>query len=240
MPRLPIVSRALVLLGLVGCEGPDLDRLEADSRCGDGGFRLCAGFEGFLDAPFKEQFDAEVAGITIDESFAYRGRGSLHAFAQRGQFAAAQIYNAGPQDDVSSLDWFRAFVYMADADAFEAELFWFVMNEPPHEGVVLSVEDGGHFYFKAWTELDYYRVPTSARFESGHWTCVEASVVPGRPIEVWLDGARVPGIDPAPTAVAADMTLVFAGPRHEGGAGPPAEVWLDELALADERIGCER
>lgn len=75
------------------------------------------------------------------------------------------------------------------------------------------------------------------QFTPGTWSCVEMLFdAPHTEIDVWVDGVEVPDMHPTNITQDAYDTLHFGFEKY---AGPPSEIWYDDIAVGTERIGCD-
>lgn len=237
-PTLRPWAALVAAAALAGCI--ELERLEEESRCGEPGWRLCSGFEGALEPPLVEDVVGEGAAVTVDDGFAYRGRGSLYARAPHtGEGTKAQVFDGSAPSSAAPVEWVRLFFNTPDAAAYDSYLLQVQIAAEPYHGVLVLVE-GGRVALRSWSATDYFAAEATTPIESGRWTCVELAAAPEGPVRLWVDGEELAGVSPPAEARAPDLTQLIVGPAHPPSSGPPAEAWFDEIALSDSRIGCER
>lgn len=184
--------------------------------------------------------DGADADAVIDEALDFRGRGSLRATTAPDGTGSAQVYDRRATPGVPALGWIRVFVRAPDPAALDAEVMWLLINEEPYYGVIVSIIDGGRVALRSWSAPDFYDVTTSSRLEADRWTCLEARVSPDAPIGLWLDGEPVPGIEVPEAAITTGLLVTHIGLYRAASTGAPVSMWFDELALGEERIGCDR
>jgi hypothetical protein len=222
----------------------DLDKLRGTvSRCPGLGVQLCDGFEtGVLDPRWTPTVHG--AAVTIDDHFAYRGTHALRVDVQDP--------NAAAQGEITERDTFpsdhifmRAFVYLpTGTPAAPLRVMTPFQPAPPYKGQALYlVPTSTGFAPQVYDGLSDTRFDTQmASFPTDRWVCLEFEVKVGTPGELhvfvddqeYVDLARTLNTATSPPA----GTLSF-GLLHEHPS-PVHTVWLDEVAVDNQRVGCER
>jgi hypothetical protein len=73
-------------------------------------------------------------------------------------------------------------------------------------------------------------------YPAGVWTCVELLLDHNGPeIDVWVNGTEVPDLHTTAWKVDAYDYLQFGFEKY---AGPPSELWYDDIAIGTQPIGC--
>jgi hypothetical protein len=221
------------------------------SLCANSGFQLCDGFEGSAVDTRTWTVPGQLAinvKYETDPNYKYRGARSLHARLDAvpdagATFAGGRLGWRMPLPEQSF--WTRSFLlvppgYTSSASPIGA-------NNIAGQGgaeLVIDVADGNVFGIN-----DYYQPRTfqpGAAVPFGTWTCVEMHFDMGTAsgtLELYVGGQQVATIANAPTGIGAKdfpltdflVGLSFFNARPMG----PTEIWIDEVALDSQRIGCD-
>jgi hypothetical protein len=225
-----------------------------------GGTSTCPGFailcDGFEGATLDPQWSVTMTnGVpAVDGAMVCRGhnavRASVNAIAS-GTASASVL--AMPSYTRGTL-FARVYVYIPSATAPDSSMLsWNLMQlyhaANPSYGLELGIRvDAFHVtnFEPTTVELD-----SPIAWPRDRWACVEWQVdfpsadgVADAAVDVWLDGVPVSGLSPAPglvlppSAMALDVFEIGLAGYGSPVAQPAATVWLDEVVLASQRIGC--
>lgn len=243
--------------GAVGTDGGASDDASArdsasanDCGCTGSNHVLCESFE----APLLGVTWSRLGDVTPhDTTRAHCGSGSLRvrtpavaANAQDG--VAIQTDQLLRDPRLSGGFYSRAWVYLPSA-ADLVGFNYFTLLEvrqaaDPFLGAGVQINRDQSTLVN-WTATPAAFVGSGAAFPRDTWTCVEWQIVFGKgtgATNVWIGGAEKPTIaldatDTAPTPAYADVLLgAFVGTGGE--AQPSFDLYVDDVAFDDKRIGC--
>jgi hypothetical protein len=225
--------------------GPDLS--SPPSLCSAGSFLLCDGFEGstFDEANWPLSLRATQGGsIALDSQHAYRGRGSARLHFDTTPTAMTVLVALTESRAVSLPLYVRAFFLVSDdADAGTMGLETGGID-------LVSVGTTDNHFFELGTRQDTFSLnydyppeaagePIGAFWQPGTWFCLELGLT-NDALQIWIDGKDV---TPANHALASPPTIasVSLGPQANPAPALTAfDVYLDEVAVANQPIGCTR
>lgn len=236
------------------------------SRCADADFWLCEDFEsGSLD---KTRWQAMASLPKIDSVHAARGSKALHVSTGATAPSGITTTEIFPTPDENY--WGRLFVYFEQLPSSPVWAHWTIVgaNPTPDSAIKGEIRVGGQLDTKQnrfgvgtdhgptgdWTNLD--ADPKAAKsVPVGSWICVEWQHDGGHDqTRFFWDGEEHPSLGTTPdTPHGANSSVKYLLPTlgsvwfgfwnyDQGKTTKPDhyDVWLDEIALAGERIGCER
>lgn len=219
----------------VRADGRTTDAMAASS-CLDvhAGALFCEGFED----PQLPAWGTPEAGISQVATPAYRGAGALRAEATGAEAEVrltAVPFAPRASGDVYTRSWH--FV-PADTEVSHVEMLG-VHNSGGVSGLAILVFDGELRAFLAGTG-NVATIP-GPLVPKDTWFCVESHIEIGAAgsVQVWLDGVstgQTSGVDTLPgTGIDRIVTgIPFTGQTQVG----TAEVFIDELVIDDQPIGC--
>jgi hypothetical protein len=228
---------------------------------------LCDSFEGTLNARWQPNVSTNGTTLTIDGEQAARGARALHAHVTSG-FSSAFITETETFPAAAQGFWGRVFFYVQDPIPSEFN-HWTLVEAvgPEQSGSSVLVRYGGidnpgvpahHFLFnyekvprpQGFNELgiDDQDVPDgrARQIESATWHCVEWHYdVPNSEAQFFWDGVERPRLHPQGDVDGTAMTFPAFTSFNLGwtvyqGFSRPYDVWIDELVLSLERVGCQR
>jgi hypothetical protein len=216
------------------------------SLCSSGSFLLCDGFEGAtLDEGNWPISQRETMGgsISLDTSHAYRGRGSARFHVDSIAAPMTTLVSLGETRALQLPLYLRAFYLVVDdADAGT--------NGLENSGIdLISVEANGH-YFELGTRQDSfslnYDYPPGAAgelvsgvWQPGTWFCLELGFT-NTGLQIWFDGKDATPPNHA-LATPPNLVSVSFGPQaNPAGPFSAFDLYVDEIAIANQPIGCSR
>jgi hypothetical protein len=103
-----------------------------------------------------------------------------------------------------------------------------------HEMLMINQPDGDRGFLS--NQNFYNDQLLGAVIPAATWTCVESLFdTPASTVQFWLEGVDVPDLHRTDWQQEDYDVLRFG---YEKYAGPDAEIWFDDLAVGNERIGC--
>jgi hypothetical protein len=221
-----------------------------DAGSDGGGPSLCPSFTGLACQDFEQALSSpwgmgmsSGGTLTIDTNRFYRGAKSGHMSVppQNNNAAAGAQLDWQFTPGLSAL-YIRSFYYIPTAPASG---FWMLSlheGSTPFSGFGFSLNTDGTMSVGA----NYGGSPQSERvpFPYGRWVCIEVSVTfaTAGHVGVRVDDVDQPtmGID-LDTAPTPPLQNTFNGAYVNPGAVTPAwEMWIDEVAIDTQPIGCTR
>jgi hypothetical protein len=205
----------------------------AQSLC-PGSFLFCDGFEDASLSPtnWPTSRRSEMQGrLSLDNSFSYRGQQSLHvqidAITTNGGIFDTSLFETRTQPLATF--YVRAFYYIAPSTPLDVYSSILSADGPSFDNA-LDFDDG----------LIQGVTASATAVSYGKWFCLEyAHVSDGTNTQVtaWLDGAQTG------TEQVGGMSLVSAigfGMKGNSSVVPGLDLWVDEVAVDSQRIGCQR
>jgi hypothetical protein len=216
-----------------------------ESRCDSAGLLFCDGFEaGTLD-PARWDADGTHGEARIDGAQAARGAQALHVTspAAEGALWLAQRTSLPVAGDVL---FARVFVYpVAPLPTHN----WNYMRLVGSERWQL----GGHAkpfgdpsatrFVRLMHQPLHEQMLATLPFDSGRWICWEMEYrAAGEVVHVWVDDTPVSDLDPSGDVPweFPEITAFEIGFQHAHDEPTMMEVWIDEVALDQQRIGCSK
>ncbi|HZS41512.1 MAG TPA: hypothetical protein VFF06_32000 [Polyangia bacterium] len=221
------------------CSGP--------SKCAGAGTALCNGFEsGTLDAPFSARIDTGGAAV-FDSTRVCRGAKSLHlttAAISSAQQIATYVFER--QVVPTSTFYLRAFVWLPQQTASAAQSITFAFQTvSPFDSVEMHLQPNGDIQQEVSCGTFATSAVSAAPFPTDRWVCLEWEVVSAAgatgALHLSLDGQPLQSVDltgavtqpsPALDAVAIGLDV------NATGAMSALDLWIDELAIDTQPIGC--
>lgn len=251
----------LCALLLAGCF--DLDRLRAPadtgappptdgapptdgggpSRCATLGAQLCDGFEGAMLDPRWTRIERN--GNVSLAPVPYRGAQSLKVHGDAAGGADVQVEISETETFPATQIFMRGFVLLpASTPMTPIRLMTAYQPDPPYTGVSLYVTPApGGFAPRVYdgvTDTTYDTAMSGS--PTGRWVCLEWELVEGNPgsVRVWVDDTEYSDLALAlDTSTAPPFGVISFGLLHPPGT-PAQDLWMDEIAVNNARIGCAR
>jgi hypothetical protein len=229
---------------------------------------FCDSFEGASFAPrWQPNVSSNGSTLTLDATRAARGSQALRAHVTSG-YSSAFLTESESFPAASAGFWGRVFFYLQDPIPAEFN-HWTLVEAQGTEpsGASVLVRYGGidnpgvsahHFLFNfekvprppGFNELgiDDQDVPDgrARQISTGQWHCVEWHFdVAASEAQFFWDGVERPRlhaqgeVDGTPMTFPAFTALNLGWTVYQPFASP-YEVWIDELVIALERVGCQR
>jgi hypothetical protein len=235
-----------------------VDDFFGDSRC-TSDFTFCEDFEGgALDTDIWEPSTSGGPEPAVDDTRAARGDGALHVTTEDYGFAFVTVREPFPMAD--NTYYARMFVYFTALPTEPIDGHWSV-SVGLEDGNEAEARIGGQFdgdinRFGVGSDHgptgDWTRVDEDAPSEvpEGEWICLEwlnkGDTDEGR---VWINDVEHPSLQTSATDHDGDDTQEYLLPEfdsawfgwwhYQTGTNPPEfDVWIDEIVIDDERIGC--
>jgi hypothetical protein len=223
---------------------PPPDMARPISTCATAGVALCDGFEGKSLLPWWSTVIQSGGTATIDTTRAYRGQSSLHLHNNQLGTVASDVEIDETGVFFSHL-YMRAFIWVPMAfDPSEADVFLVEQNNAPYQGITLNFLGG---YYSTSDTLNGGGVMTSpTAIVPEQWVCVEWDVTLGSSSNhngnsaLTVDGTVAPGLSAA-QSLYGNPTINQFGLALVGGPHTPArDLWIDELIVDKNPIGCAK
>ena len=198
---------------------------------------FCDGFEAVtLVPPWQGTISDPGSTLARATTGARAGEAALEASVTRERtsaFVYAPLSPAPTDGSVYARAWFR----------FSSAALWhldFLTFDSPDGAIGPLVLDGEIAAFNPLA-LGEIRSTAPLTVPLDTWVCVELHLGLDRTagvIDVWLDDALALHADGMTTIGASPVGLVRVGVSFAGAGQGPATVWVDEVVVATERIGC--
>jgi hypothetical protein len=227
---------------LLGAPPPDLSVLP--SLCSSAGVLLCDGFEsGKIGTTWTVH--TQSGAVSVDSSRAYRGAYSLHA---QNNAVAANVYTQGSIGETSAFpsDVFtRVFVFVPSGFVTApAALFVAGQTASPYLSLGLQLQGGSFGTFNDTTNPNTGRAVATPAMPTDRWVCLEweAKISSSGYMKLWVDGSEVTALEPTQSTSSSPTVseLAFGIATQTNAALPARELWLDEIAVDSQRIGCSK
>jgi hypothetical protein len=226
---------------------------DAGEDAGGGGSGGCAG-AAFCETFESDTFDPrwtltkwwqEPLVVEIQSDKAYAGTRAAHFKFPGSNDNATEVTIAAAVPDALKTHLFgRAYVYTDLADA-RGHMFFIAIYDPerdPFHQLEIGHGGEGSWQTTAWGHDGEFPVGSGNKVPKGRWACIEWEMnkATGANI-VYVDGQRVAGSDgSADTADWTDFKEMKFGMHQYGpSADTDADIYFDDIALDDARIGCE-
>jgi hypothetical protein len=227
-------------LALLPCSGP--------SRCSDGG--VCNGFEGASVDPPWYTLTRTGCAATIDNTRACRGSKSIHVtLPNMSGLLEAFVFETMLTPSANTI-YFRGFFYFpANLGYYTALIQAYQSFGPDFRALTLTGSSNGTFHIdNASIDPPTYSNDSAMHFPLNRWVCVEMKLVSSASgagtVTTWIDGAQQNDIDVtnATTEPSPAYDVVSFGISENAGATtvPAEEVWIDEVLVDTQPIGCLR
>lgn len=236
-----------------GVTALDGGELGGPSRCGGASFKLCDGFEsGTIDSQLWTRVLTAGATVSVDKVHAARGSYALHIHTSNAASTTAYLKETRTFPVSQNSFYGRAFVFQAGP---LAEYNW---NYFSASGNNATYNLGGTTHpFGSATGTRVVRFnyqpmdwPSNSQTAApvNRWACWEWWYQGGtNTLRAWLDGHEL--TDMAVNGGTADGTWSAPNPFTSLAIGfhhahpdvaPAFDVWIDEVAVDTNRIGCDR
>lgn len=230
------------------------------SKCPMMGSVLCDGFEGSApgaaDSPFKFEVGAGSTGV-VDASKAFRGTKSVHLKTNGGQgFITETSTFTGTTAATNNNQWGRIWIWF-ETKAAPASHDVFIRLEDTAskaESAQLHVAGGsrGQLASEIRSGSDLYHPkildPAPKPLPDGtvgfplatpKWQCWEWHTTADNTLDFYIDGVeytkmKVVAADKWPFPIFKKLYLGFM----QFSTTPATELWIDEVAVSSERVGC--
>ncbi len=230
------------------------------SKCPIVGSLLCDGFEGSApdaaDSPFKFEVGAGSTGV-VDTTKSFRGTKSVHLKTNGGQgFITETSTFTGATAATNNNQWGRIWIWF-ETKAAPASHDVFIRLEDTAskaESAQLHVAGGsrGQLASEIRSGSDLYHPkildPAPKPLPDGtvgfplatpKWQCWEWHTTADNTLDFYIDGVeytkmKVVAADKWPFPIFKKLYLGFM----QFGTTPATELWIDEVAVSSERVGC--
>jgi hypothetical protein len=232
-----------------------------DSRCAGSKLLLCEDFEsGALDpATWKTLGDAPV----VEEVRAARGKRALHVVKNGNGRSAIRVTRTFPVPN--NTYYARMFVYFDSLPTEPMSYAHWTFAAATGTGVAGEIRLSGQLQRKAnrfgvgtdnrkedgtgdWTSSDRDPDPASNAVPEKQWLCIEWMHDGGsNQTRFWWDGVEHPSLATTPTRHGGKKNVPFLLPRFDAlwfgwqeyqPSTQRFELWIDEVAIDTQRIGC--
>jgi hypothetical protein len=227
--------------------GPRLDAGEP-SFCAnaDAGYWLCEDFEGAVLDAGRWSLYQQNATVTVDAHRAAAGSRSLHVHVENLLASGGYLTSLAHVPLAGQDTFVRASVFIETPLDRHAAIF--KLWHQYRDGYTLEVlkQAPGVTFFETW--YNFNRDPDKVQYTTelvplGRWACWEWEVSQSDELHFWLDGveqgqmrvSRDAGWT-APTDAA--LSLGWDAYHEEPNYPSGFDVWLDELVVSHQRIGC--
>jgi hypothetical protein len=221
------------------------------THSGSGGSGACAGaslcddFEG--SALNDRWIPNTITGtVEIDATRFHAGRSALRMnllSVEADDYGQAFIANSDTLSPSAARHYARAWFFIAANYSHLIHLFSLGQAAEPWKSLTLGATPAGNLHISssvaAASELD---LSTSIRL--GDWFCLEWQVDLKDPqqVRIWFDGDELSDFNRLqPTQPDPPMGFFNMGPQvyYPGAPTPDFEMWIDDVVIGDERIGCD-
>jgi hypothetical protein len=199
---------------------------------------FCDDFETGDLSHWNGKIGGSLASVTVDATQPYRGKYALDARSTPFGFGDLGLGGAGSAAATEGISpspatlWVRAYVYHAAA--------------PPPFEMVLALSSGTLGFAAGAGQAGTWAVTQDDRASPDeispvpialdHWTCVELGLdETSHLVSLYIDGQKALAFTPARSTLIRKLEAGLVSVP----SGPAAQVYLDDVALAASRIGCE-
>lgn len=226
------------------------------SKCPTAGTTLCDGFEtsapGDTGSVFKFELGSGSTGV-VDTSKAFRGSKAVHMKTATAQaFITETATFTGATAATNNAGWGRMFIWFETKANPQSHDVFIRLEDPASaaSSAQLHLAGGsrGQLAAEIRTTSDQYKPkiaepPPADRvlfpLATPKWQCWEWHTTADNTLEFYIDGElyapmSVTAADKWPFPVFKKLYLGFM----QFGTTPATELWIDEVALSDARIGC--
>jgi hypothetical protein len=216
------------------------------SLCAMGNLLFCEDFE---HGSMAWTASTTRGSIAIDPSRAYRGTHSLHARTEAVTVNSQPMIGAGYTHLFLLPPPFpffvRMFVYMPSPAPPSVGAFVDILQSvPPYAGLQLNMRPpGGYLGGTGYNGLDCDWSAATDLVPPDSWACVELEIdgPPTDVVHVFLSDVELSGMREGLPADVPPLGLLQVGLGYfAANAQPAADLWIDEVAVDDKRIGCTR
>ncbi|MBU8900391.1 hypothetical protein DRW03_08000 [Corallococcus sp. H22C18031201] len=215
---------------------------------------LCEDFEKGQNG-WKEPDEKQHATIAVDGTRVHGGKGALHVTTEDNLHEDSPDHPqaiAHYRKDMPAFGttlYTRAWVYLARVPQEGVMGTFFILFSPKDNdwgGIELQAMKNGGFALDDWSGVLgtgwNLEDPAVVVMQAGRWTCLEWGVSRARPTDttghaqVWVDGTQAfdfPNVGMRPFSNFA-VGWGFVHPHGDSDS----ETWIDDLAVAPTRIGC--
>jgi hypothetical protein len=240
----------------------DRDMFFGDSRCGVAGVKLCEDFEAGAtgQAPDKGRWSVFGSTPTVDDARAARGKHSLHVHTDGNGASLIQEVVSFPA--TGNAFYGRMFVWFDSLPTAPQWAHWTIVAATG-SGDSSEIRVGGqwdgsknrwgvgtdHGPTGDWTNLDDDPHNAAVAPPTQQWVCVEWLYDGGsNELRFFMDGMEHPSLhatesdhggEDVPFKLPAFDKLGLGWWLYQDNPTPDHyDVWIDEIALDDQRIGC--
>ena len=228
-------------------------------------FAFCEGFESYADGAHpKDARWTETQGadqVVVTSTKPARGQRSLHIKFEDNPRQTHWMRTSEPFPKLSRQNYGRIFVWIEQLPDAKIEYrHWVTVEMHPNNGPVLRVLGGetppnigakanditkqDSAMFDLITPGEDRRREDNVNIGAKKWFCFEWSLdVDANSYRMWLDGAPMPGASwdhSNPDYTFQPISYLWLGWTDWHNDSANWEVYLDEVALDSNRIGCER
>ena len=228
-------------------------------------FAFCEGFEDYADGAHpKDARWTETQGtdqVVVTSAKPARGQRSLHITFEANPRQTHWMRTSEPFPTLSRQHYGRIFVYIQQLPDQKLEYrHWVTVEMHPNNGPVLRVLGGetppnigansnditkqNSAMFDLITPGEDRRREDNVNIGDKKWLCFEWSLdVDANSYRMWLDGVAMPGASwdhSNPTYTFQPISYLWLGWTDWHNDSANWEVYLDEVALDSNRIGCNR
>lgn len=201
---------------------------------------VCDDFEGDLSqwTPYTgADGDSATGTLAIDRARAASGSGSVHASVTYRTLGSgwAELRRPLPLPDTLHVRM-RVLVPASGLNSWYTLALLYSSRGFASAGVGLV---DGHLATTGWGDSGIREGTDAEAWPTDRWVCLEWSLTrsgAGGSIDVWRDGTQV--IDGASVAQVGELDAIFLGPYGSGNDPGTVDVWIDDVGISTERLGC--
>jgi hypothetical protein len=209
------------------------------ANCAESSFEICEDFEsGSWDANTWSPGMAN-GSVTVDDAHAHRGQHALHLHASPGVNTGASLAETATGPIIGPDRFFRFWIY-EPVLLSNAQILGVQEPETPFSGLGLFVENDSIGIEN--TILNVWHGSSGVALQPGRWTCIEEQISTNAPnlYRVWVDDALVieqmESTTPQPPMSGVGLSVAF----FDGVSRPGVDLWIDDVIVNRDRIGCQR
>jgi hypothetical protein len=238
-PDLAALPDAAASPDLASAPDQGLARCGRASTCPPGSV-LCEGFESGIDgrwSPYNLNGGSEQA----DGVHVCRGSSALHLRTPPADGSNFVVATLQTMPALGSTVAIRAFVFPAAPLGSNDETYLEVsQSTAPFAGIQLG-QSAGQLFVSSSVATPSSFVTSATSLPADRWSCVEVDIdldpVNGQ-VTVWLDDGPITDLTlQQPTQASPPLSLLTIG---AGGDGSSPNLWIDEVVIAAEHLGCTR
>jgi len=226
------------------------------SKCPAAGTRLCDGFEtgapGDAGSVFKFELGSGSTGV-VDTTKAFRGSKSVHMKTATAQaFITETASFTGTTAATNNAGWGRMYIWFETKANPQSHDVFIRLEDPASSASSAQLHVAGGSRGQLAAEIrsgsDLYKPkiaepPPADRvlfpLATPAWQCWEWHTTAENTLEFYIDGElyapmSVTAADKWPFPIFKKLYLGFM----QFGTTPATELWIDEVALSDTRVGC--